>query len=170
MFFTSGSGETTKTPNDALPAHLSHLLSVLEERTKDLIPLDSWNTIFDQPLARQCILNLYPPGTGISPHVDLANRYADGVFGVSLAGSATMTFARESREEPDKVWREEYHVHLPPRSVYILTGPARWDWSHGIAPLTEDLVDRGRGTETIFRETRVSVTYRWIKPGGEVLR
>jgi alkylated DNA repair protein alkB homolog 8 len=54
------------------------------------------------------------------------------------------------------------YVYLPPRSLLILTGESRYNWSHGISPrkfdkLNGDLVPRGR---------RVSFTFRHVvKPG-----
>ena len=60
---------------------------------------------------------------------------------------------------------EHVHVYLPPRSVYVLTGEARWEWAHGIAARTRDRVD-GR---VVLRDTRVRVTFRWMKEGADVL-
>lgn len=92
-----------------------------------------------------------------------------------------MTFTRIGREH------ERYDVYLPPRSIYILSGPARWDWTHGIEPRLEDVVERENRhlegenrhleqenrhldqPETILRDLRLSVTFRWLKPGADVL-
>ena len=60
---------------------------------------------------------------------------------------------------------EQVHIYLPPRSVYVLTGEARWEWAHGIEARTRDRVD-GR---VVLRDTRVSVTFRWMKEGADVL-
>ncbi|KAI0273166.1 hypothetical protein BGY98DRAFT_999178 [Russula aff. rugulosa BPL654] len=47
------------------------------------------------PRARQAIINLYRPGEGISPHVDLLRRFGDGIVGVSLGdGGVAMRFAQ----------------------------------------------------------------------------
>jgi hypothetical protein len=57
------------------------------------------------------------------------------------------------------------------RTVYALTGEARWEWGHEIEGREEDLV-RGKGVdevETRLRSTRVSVTFRWMKDGADVL-
>jgi hypothetical protein len=66
---------------------------------------------------------------------------------------------------------ERYDVYLPERTVYALTGEARWEWGHEIEGREEDLV-RGKGVdevETRLRSTRVSVTFRWMKDGADVL-
>ena len=188
-----------------LPSFLVDLLDHLSATLKPMLPVDTWNTVFAQPLARQVIINLYPPGKGIAPHVDLPHRYADGVLGVNIVGSASMTFRRvrakqsaaegetisNSREAPRALESDapediggtgslagagaasspdQYDVHLPPRSVYVLTGPARWGWSHGIAERDHDVVQLEDGMRTtIMRDTRLSITFRWMKEDGDVL-
>lgn len=66
---------------------------------------------------------------------------------------------------------EQVHaVYLPPRSVYVLSGEARWGWAHGIAERLEDVVDDGGGgVRTLPRSLRVSVTFRWLLEEGAVL-
>ncbi|ORX38862.1 hypothetical protein BD324DRAFT_617601 [Kockovaella imperatae] len=147
-----------------LPVYLHELLGDLSHSLKPRLPAHVWTTVFRQDLARQVIINLYEPGQGITPHVDLINRYADGIVGVSLCGSASMTFEHIARPE------ERYHVFLPSRSVYVLRGSARYDYSHGIEGRALDLVNRGDGRiDTILRESRLSITFRWIKEGGDIL-
>lgn len=141
----------------ALPKHLDDLLHTLSEQLRDRLPPDVHHTVFSQPLARQAILNLYPPGQGITPHIDLPHRYADGILGVSLIGGTVMDFSH-----PTKGTRS---VYLPVRSVYVLSGEARWDWTHGITGRDRDVVDG----VTILRDLRVSVTFRWMKEGGDML-
>lgn len=86
-----------------------------------------------------------------------------------------MTFSRVSQSQGEEDREERHDAYLPPRSVYILSGPARWDWTHGIEARSEDVVDK-RGlekeemeTETILRDLRLSITFRWLKPGANVL-
>lgn len=170
-----------ESPNSSLPAFIRRLLSTLSSLLAPPFPLTTPSLLaspsplpphlhpllFAQPLPRQAIINLYPAGTGIAPHVDLLRRYADGVVGCSVVGGCVMTFTRIGREH------ERYDVYLPPRSVYILSGPARWDWTHGIEPRLEDVVERENRhldqPETILRDLRLSVTFRWLKPGADVL-
>ena len=141
-----------------LPLYLTTLLSRLKNILRPFVPSSDLSILFDQPLNRQVILNLYPPGQGISPHIDLPNRYADGIIGISLSGGTVITLNQPRIEQ-------RHDVYIPSRSVYLLTREARWEWEHGIEGRLEDLV---QGT-TIFRETRVSVTFRWMKEGGDVL-
>jgi hypothetical protein len=146
----------------SLPSFLNGLINETERLLSDRLPPEVMATLFSQPLARQVILNMYPPGEGISPHIDLPGRYADGIVGVSLNGGCVMVFAKGEAV---------HHLYLAPRMVYVLTGPARWEWSHGIAPRREDTVEDEDGGEvrTVLRDLRVSVTFRWMKPGADVL-
>ncbi|GFR46236.1 hypothetical protein Agub_g7781 [Astrephomene gubernaculifera] len=65
-------------------------------RLAEGLPLDQ---LLPAPLAARCpsfdqaIVNLYRPGEGITPHVDLA-RFQDGIVGVSVGGPAVMHFSR----------------------------------------------------------------------------
>ena len=68
---------------------------------------------------------------------------------------------------------QRYDAYLPARSVYVLTGEVRWEWEHGIDGRMEDVVlvedELGDRQKTVLRETRVSVTFRWLQDGGDVL-
>lgn len=152
---------TRPPPNpSSLPIFVTRLIGDVSELLRPLVPCEAHTTAFEQDLARQVILNLYPPGQGISPHIDLPNRYADGIAGVSLMGGCVMTFRKAELR---------HDVYLPERSVYVLTGEARWEWSHGIEGRTEDLVMRDSGVETKLRSTRVSLTFRWMQTGADTL-
>jgi len=76
----------------------------------------------------QAMLIRYDVGAGIGWHRD---RPVFGhVIGVSLGAPATMRFRRR------KVGSfERASASLPPRSIYHLTGEARHDWEHSIAPM-----------------------------------
>ncbi|WVR04569.1 hypothetical protein IAU60_001576 [Kwoniella sp. DSM 27419] len=145
----------------SLPRHLIDLLAELQGLLETRLDRATLTQLFDQPLARQVILNLYPPGQGISPHIDLPHRYADGILGCSLTGGCVMMLSRDDRR---------YHVYMPPRTVYILSGEARWEWAHGIEGRESDLVVGSDGAPmTVLRDVRVSITFRWMKEGADVL-
>jgi alkylated DNA repair dioxygenase AlkB len=144
----------------SLPPYLLELQNTVRTLLEPLLPGSDFRIALERPLARQIILNLYPPGEGISPHIDLPNRYADGIIGVSLTGGTTMTFQNGEKR---------YDAYMPERTIYVMTGEARWEWSHGIEGRNSDLVERKDGVETRLRSTRVSVTFRWMKEGAEVL-
>jgi alkylated DNA repair dioxygenase AlkB len=146
----------------SLPPYLLELQDSIRSLLSTRLPPDEVETALDQSLARQVILNLYPPGQGISPHIDLPNRYADGIIGISLTGGTNMVFAHEGK-------RLRHEVYLPERTVYVMTGECRWEWSHGIEGRLSDLVQGHDGVETKLRSTRVSVTFRWMKEGADLL-
>jgi len=52
-------------------------------------------------------------------------------------------------------------VLVKPRSLYVLSGPARTDWQHGIE---SKITHKCNGVELIRTGTRDSLTYRRILP------
>ncbi|EJT45762.1 hypothetical protein A1Q1_05911 [Trichosporon asahii var. asahii CBS 2479] len=106
----------------SMPSHIQSLDSALIQLLDPLLPPNVLETALRQPLARQAILNLYPPGQGISPHVDLPRRYADGIVGVSLTGGCVLTLQRADDAMKETGYGaatgERYDVYLPPRSVH----------------------------------------------------
>ncbi|HWB50559.1 MAG TPA: alpha-ketoglutarate-dependent dioxygenase AlkB [Stellaceae bacterium] len=92
----------------------------------------------------QSLLIRYGPGAGIGWHRD---RPVFGhVLGVSLGAPAVMRFRRRRPGGFDRV-----AVPLAPRSLYHLSGAARHDWEHSIAPIDA---------------TRWSVTFRSLAQRG----
>ena len=70
---------------------------------------------------------------------------------------------------------QSHTVYLPKGTIYALTGPARWEWSHGIEERMSDYVlddeddsrtGGGASGREILRDTRVSITFRWLKSDG----
>lgn len=79
----------------------------------------------------QFLVARYPPGATIGWHRD-APMFGTPVIGISLASSCTMKFRRKEGEG--------FVVSvqtLAPRSLYILSGPARSHWQHSIPPIRE---------------------------------
>ena len=176
-------GEST-----TFPPFLNALLAATSELLlrRSTLPRETHAMLFPPqndraPRARQAIVNLYHPGEGISPHVDLLNRFGDGIVGVSLGSGTSMRFARaQTPRGKGDVERDgaggddgDYHeVWLPLRSVLVLTGEARYEWMHGIFPRMRDKVeDVVGGDEWQWQErgVRVSVTFRWLLPGAEIV-
>jgi alkylated DNA repair dioxygenase AlkB len=73
------------------------------------------------------LLVRYDPGAGIGWHRD--RSVFEDVVGVSLATPALLRFRRRREGGFD---RES--VQVEPRSAYLLSGPARHEWEHSIAP------------------------------------
>lgn len=96
------------------------------------------------------LANTYPVGDGCPAHTDDPRCWTDFVVGLSLGSGATMEF-RSGVAPPVR-------IYIPPRSVYVLTGPARWEFTHAVVAATVDDV----GGTLIPRGERVSLTFRNI--------
>jgi len=108
----------------------------------------------------QLTVNKYLPGQGIPPHIDSHDCCTDTILSLSLGSGVTMEF-RGPKGEHVPVW-------LPPRSLLIMSGEARYCWSHGITPRHCDTVPHSvlgleqglEGLTLAHRDTRVSLTFR----------
>lgn len=89
----------------------------------------------------EALLTEYAPGAPIGWHRD-AHPF-DIVIGISLLSACRFRFRRGKV----RAW-ETVDVPLPPRSAYVLTGPARTEWEHSIPPV---------------KELRYSVTFRTLR-------
>ncbi|VDB91518.1 unnamed protein product [Peniophora sp. CBMAI 1063] len=160
----------------ALPSFLQQLLRTLEDVLRPILPAGTHRLLFAADWegdgvgrARQAIVNHYLAGEGITPHVDLLSRYGDGIVGVSFGSPCAMAFTPAPATADNATTHE---VFLPPRSVIVLTGDARYTWTHGIPARTADYVaskDADTDPERVERTTRVSVTFRWLLPGADIV-
>ena len=105
----------------------------------------------------QLTINEYPPGVGISPHVETHSAFGNTIACLSLASSAVMVFRREGHLQRSLL--------LPPRSLLLLDGEARLAWAHYIPHRKADVVGGEDGDELIARgPRRVSFTFRTVRP------
>ena len=81
-------------------------------------------------LFSQMLVAEYAPGTPLGWHRDVPDF--ESIVGVSLRGEGEMRF----RPYPPESARaaDMRSLVLPPRSAYVLEGPARWQWQHSIVP------------------------------------
>ncbi|KAL0330059.1 UNVERIFIED_CONTAM: Alkylated DNA repair protein ALK [Sesamum radiatum] len=120
-------------------------------------------------------VNEYPPGVGLSPHIDTHSAFEDLIFSLSLAGPCIMEFRKYATVE----WQEKTTsssdkgeqiseknssfvrkvIYLPPRSMLLLSGEARYVWHHYIPHHKVDKVN-----DSLIRRgsRRVSFTLRKI--------
>lgn len=106
-------------------------------------------------LAENCVINEYIPPLGIAPHKDYP-AFGPTIACVSLGSDTILDFV--SRDRSKRV-----PVHVPARSLWVITGPARSEWLHGIAPRLTDMI----AGERRKRGPRVSITFRTAKsPAG----
>jgi len=125
---------------DPIPLCLILLRNLLTDICREL------NIINDDYEFNQCIVNNYLPGQGISRHIDV-KKYGDVIGCFTLGSGATMTFKNKNEEE---------YLYVGPYSLYIMSGDARYIWSHEMDGKKYDIVDNTK----IKRERRISVTFR----------
>ncbi len=102
--------------------------------------------------ADQVIINEYKPGQGIAGHIDCEPCFKDTIVSLSLGSGCIMDFTnKDDKTQKIPAW-------LAPRSLVVLSGEARYEWLHGIAPRKSDLWD-GKKYQ---RGRRVSLTFRRV--------
>lgn len=97
----------------------------------------------------QVIVNEYEPGQGISAHIDCVPCFDDTIASLSLGSTCVMDFANPKIGVKKSILLEE-------GSLIVLTGEARYEWTHAIAGKKSDIVSgmkfyRGRRTSLTFR-------------------
>ena len=112
----------------------------------------------------QLTVNEYLPGVGIASHIDTHSAFEDGIAALSLGcgigmklqpAAATTAAAAAAAAEPLVLW-------LPPRSLLVFSGEARYAWRHGIATKKGDVVHGAWAS----RGRRVSLTLRRVRANG----
>lgn len=84
--------------------------------------------LFTQVLAAE-----YRLGTPLGWHRDVPDF--EDIVGVSLLNEAVMKFRPYP---PVKAGRDPIiKLTIAPRSIYLLRGPARWQWQHSVAPVAD---------------------------------
>ena len=103
----------------------------------------------------QVIVNEYLPGQGIAAHIDREHCFGEQIATVSLGSHCVMRF--ENKRLDQKI-----DVELQPRSLTMITGDARYKWTHSIPARKSDSL---RG-ERVLRGRRLSLTFRTVILGG----
>jgi len=96
----------------------------------------------------QCLFNRYEKDAEIPWHID--KPVWEHVIGISLGAPATMRFRKKSGTD-----YQYADVTLLPRSIYFMSGEARYSFAHSIPPMTQK---------------RWSITFRTFSIEGEQLR
>jgi alkylated DNA repair protein alkB family protein 8 len=104
------------------------------------------------PCLNQLTVNNYAPGDGIGSHVDTLSAFGDGLISISLNGGIVMEFRKVGGEGEGT----KKLVYLPPRSLLLMSGPARYEWEHMIVTRTTDT----HNGIVLPRTLRVSLTLR----------
>lgn len=122
-----------------LPGWLQHIaFRLFEEEIFERVP-------------DQVIVNEYLPGQGIAAHVDCEPCFGPVIASLSLGAPIMMSFG-------NKRTREVIEVDLPPRSLLVLAGEGRYEWTHSILARKSDTV----GERSRERARRVSLTLRTV--------
>ncbi|KAL9447728.1 hypothetical protein AB3S75_015245 [Citrus x aurantiifolia] len=153
---------------------LPSFVSSIVERVSSFPNLDDSTSV----ALDQLTVNEYPPGVGLSPHIDTHSAFEGLIFSLSLAGPCIMEFRRylegswlpnstpgmnmavENPDDNSSVLRRA--IYLPPRSMLLLSGEARYAWNHYIPHHKIDMVN-----DTVIRRAsrRVSFTFRKVREG-----
>ncbi|XP_010478904.1 PREDICTED: alkylated DNA repair protein alkB homolog 8 [Camelina sativa] len=153
----------TKKPLGELPSFVSPIL----ERISLFSNLDNDQSSLDLD---QLTVNEYPSGVGLSPHIDTHSAFEDCIFSLSLAGPCIMEFRRysvstwkASTADAEKLGDSsciKKALYLPPRSMLLLSGEARYAWNHYIPHHKIDKVK-----DKVIRRSprRVSFTIRKVR-------
>ncbi len=145
-------------------------------------PLPEWADHIARRLVRkgllsdapdQVIVNEYVGKQGISKHID-SRSFADGIATISLLESWEMVFRKQdgkrqqSRQHSDGVRdmnMKPVRQRLDRRSAMIMTGDARYRWTHEIPAKENELVatepDGGK-PRRVKRNRRISLTFRKV--------
>lgn len=86
------------------------------------------------------------PGQGISAHID-TRSYGDVICCYTMGSGAKMRYKNKDIIQD---------IYLEPNSLYIMSGPARKEWTHEKSGLKSDIV----GGKRIKRDRRISITFR----------
>ena len=122
-------------------------------------PLPEWATRLARKLVSsrlladppdQVIVNEYVGDQGISRHVDAETSFADGIATISLLESWEMVFRERGEGRGRNVT-----LRLDRRSAAILTGDARYRWTH-------EIPKRKHEPGRVARGRRISLTFRKV--------
>jgi alkylated DNA repair dioxygenase AlkB/SAM-dependent methyltransferase len=106
------------------------------------------------PHLNQLTVNEYKPGEGIGSHVDTPSAFGDGLISLSLNAGIVMEFRKLNANKDDP--ESKKLVHLPRRSLLLMSGAARYEWEHMIVTRSTDM----HNGEVLPRRLRVSLTLR----------
>jgi alkylated DNA repair dioxygenase AlkB len=78
----------------------------------------------------QVLVTEYQPGAGIGWHRD--KKPFNMIMGLSVGAACPFRFRRKIGSR----W-ERFTLSVEPRSLYLLSGDARWLWEHSIPPISQ---------------------------------
>jgi len=112
--YDNRSVKPTSAPPDFLKFVMERAAKIMRVETKDL---------------QEILITDYPEGAPIGWHRDAP--MFEKIFGLSLLNSCIFKLRKQLADGQYIVYKAE----IPPRSAYILEGPARTEWQHHIPPV-----------------------------------
>lgn len=100
-------------------------------------------------MPNQAIVNEYVDSQGIAPHIDCEPCFGDTIVSLSLNGTAVMKFRNPGTTEAIDIFLER-------RSLLVMKGDARYNWTHEIPGRKFDNYNNTK----ILRGRRISITFR----------
>jgi alkylated DNA repair protein alkB family protein 7 len=98
-------------------------------------------------------IDLHPAGE-LNAHVDSVRFSGDVVAGLSLMSPCIMRLKPEDNKASGHV-----DLYLPPLSLYVLSGPSRYSYTHELLPTGDSFggvaVERDHRLSIIFRDAKV---------------
>ncbi|XP_025204268.1 alkylated DNA repair protein alkB homolog 8-like [Melanaphis sacchari] len=101
----------------------------------------------------QITVNKYLPGQGIPNHFDNCSVFDEYILSLSLNSDVTMEFRNGLKRSG---------IFLKAKSLLIMSGESRYEWTHGITPRKIDMINTVDGLDVVYRGTRFSVTFRRV--------
>ena len=98
------------------------------------------NAVHDSGLYRDmcppdyCLPLHYSKGTTFSSHFDSRYRWGETVMGINLGAPSVIQFIPQSKDGGTGVTQ---NIYLPRRCIYIMSGPSRVGWKHGICKISK---------------------------------
>lgn len=90
---------------------------------------------------------------GIPSHIDTHGVFDDYILSLSLGSNVVMEFRKEECCNS---------ILLKSKSLLIMSGESRYDWTHGITPRKFDIINTEDGPDILRRGTRISITFRRV--------
>ena len=107
-----------------------------ESLESNLLTLFNRCTVLNQFPAIGVVLLKYDADGCLPPHMDDPNKYGPVVVTIGIGSPAVLQMQLHSEQE-----KRTERVLLAKGSCYAMTGPARYQWHHGIEPGSEIVID-----------------------------
>jgi len=92
--------------------------------------------------------------SGIPNHIDNISVFDEYILSLSLNSDINMEFRKDLFKHNS--------VFIKAKSLLIMSGESRYEWTHGITPRKMDLISTVDGPDVVYRGTRFSITFRRV--------